>query len=194
MSELRSLSLEAAIVGAVALQTAGRLISARPSLPSLPALPAMPAFPALHLPSFRLRPSGLWIPAAPAILSSPSPSESGAGASRVRTQAWKNLVDQDGLVAFLRARHPTKTAAHVAAATGEPLETVRKWLRHETRPGMRALLVLVCVYELPLVEACLRRHPDWIVRAREDAGRHVLAAELRAFWPRIEAALGEAQR
>lgn len=203
MSELRSFSLEAALIGAVALRQAGRILQARPALPPLPALPALP-----HFPSFRPRPSGLWVPASPAIVaSSTAPAaESGTAAGRARlfsvgaepsrpgmARSWSSAVDLDGLVAFLRSRHPTKTAAHVAALTGEPLETVRKWLRHETRPGMRAMLILVCVYELPLVEACLNRHPDWIRRARADAGRHALAAELRTLWPRIEAMMESAR-
>jgi hypothetical protein len=199
--ELRSLSLEAAIVGAAALRRVDRV------LPGLPAL-TRPALPSLLQPgqlfgraldhvasTFRRRPSGIYVPAAPALIGHawPPPADASgpdAGRTRPRPGVWAEALELDGLATFLRARHPTKTAQHVAALTGESQETVRKWLRLETRPGLRATIILVCVYELPLIEACLRRHPDWLARAREDSGRHAIAAELASLRPRIDAALG----
>lgn len=192
MSELRSLSLEAALAAAV---LRARIERAMPELPALPSLPGLPALP--HWSSFR-RPSGLLVPAAPAapvapaapalILAREGAGGSGAGGGRSRA-SWAEAVDPDGLAAFLRREHPAKTAIHVAARTGESRETVRKWLRRETRPGMRATLVLVCVYGLPLVEACIRRQPSWLAQARAESGRHALAAQLAALRPQIEAAL-----
>jgi hypothetical protein len=206
VSELQSLGLGAALVGGLVVQKVERALPGWPSLPALPSLPEIPAFAprqlwgrALgHVPSFWRRDGGLWVPAAPALIEASrvaaGSSYPDAGRSRPspagRPPLWADAIDTDGLVAFLRQRHPTKTAQHVAALTGEPAETVRKWLSFSTRPSLRALIVLVCVYELPLLEACLRRHPDWMKRAREDRGHHALAAEMAAFRDRLDSHLG----
>ena len=193
MSELRSLSLEAALIGAVVTARISRM-----PLPSLAggaeALSRAAETLTLHVPSFRRRPSGLWAPAAPGLIGAASVSagpgrESGPAGGTGRPGAAQDLVDLDGLVAFLRRRHPAKTAYCVAAATGESSETVRKWLKRETRPGFRATLVLVCVYGLPLIEACVRRRPGWLDEATAETGRHAIAAQLAALRPLIVGAL-----
>lgn len=192
-------------------------LPAMPGLPELPDLAGLAGRVVDHAASFVRSPSGLFVPAGPARPAGPAligralpidadlsgtaagqsrpPGLGGAerpGGSQAEPRGgWSDVVDLDGLVAFLRRTHPLKPAMHVAALTGESVETVRKWLRYETRPGMRATIVLVCVYGLPLVEACVRRHPVWLVAASANRGRHALADQLAALRPQIDAALGD---
>jgi hypothetical protein len=212
--------LTGAIMAAAAVQRAGDGLGALtpdlswPSLPGLPALPELPAFPdlsgldprpALHrgvdhaLGLFGLRPSGLWVPATPTVRRSPvhllrSGPDAGRPLPAPSARGWAGAIDPDGLVRFLRAQHPFKPALHVSLLTGESEETVRKWLKRETRPGFRATLVLVCVYGPELLEAALTREagarrPVWLDEIRRGHDRLRLAAELAALGPRIDAAL-----
>lgn len=194
--QLRSFELEAAILGAAALARAEQLLPGLPSLPELPALPD--PRPALfrgvdHVRGlFLRRPDGLFVPCAPALVrpSAAAPAESGAVAHRPRPGEWSDAIDLGGMIRFLHREHGPKAAEHVAARTGEPLTTVRKWFRLETKPGFRATLVLVCVYGPPLLEAALARQPAWFAEIRAGADRLRLAGELAALRGQIDRVLG----
>lgn len=205
---LRSYELEAAIAGVVALRAASSWLPdlGMPDLAGIGASVSGAAAGAVEivvegvghvasLVGWGRTESGLFVPAAPAILvgaaESPlPPRRSGPDDGRPRG-GWADAIDVDALAAFLRAQHPAKPAQHVAALTGESAETVRKWLKRETRPGFRATLVLVCVYGLPLLEACLAQgEPGWIAEVRLGLDRARLVGELAALGRRIESVIG----
>ena len=202
--ELVSLQLASALAGAVVLRRAGDLVPsiglselALPELPSLPDPIALMSRGFDHVAStFWARPSGLFVPAAPAIVSRIS-AEAGAGSGlspgRIRPgpeRAWSDAIDLDALADFLRAQHERDTAKHVARLTGEPVETVRKWLKRETRPGFRATIVLVCIYGPELLEAVLKRQPGWLAEARLGLDRARLAGELSSVTTRLQHLVG----
>lgn len=197
---LVSWELEAAIVGVAAMNRAGQWLGAV-AIPALPTLPdplsfLSDSFDHAAAALFRQREDGLFVPAAPALVTRSSgfgPVVSGPGPARIRTPRpgeWSDAIDVAGMVAFLsRAHGHRKVAESVAAATGEPLSTVRKWFALETKPGFRATLVLVCVYGPDLLEAALRRQPAWFTDIRSGADRIRLAGELSAMRARIDEVL-----
>lgn len=93
---------------------------------------------------------------------------------------WGGLfpVDWKGLTAFLRATHPSKTAASVSAATGLPAETVKKWLAGEAAPSGSAMLSLICAYGPDLIHAAVPRAPIWLSAAARAQRRDLIAAQL----------------
>lgn len=68
----------------------------------------------------------------------------------------------DRLIRFLRGVHPHKTAESVAATTGLPVSTVRKWLDGSSAPGFAATWSLIGAYGLPIVAAVFEIKPQWI--------------------------------
>ncbi|MGY2051709.1 hypothetical protein [Methylobacterium sp. JK268] len=92
---------------------------------------------------------------------------------------WRGPVDAAGLARFLRERHPSKTAIHVAALSGVPVDTVAKLLAREALPSGRTLLALICVYGPELLAAVLPgANPRWLEGARILADQARLEAEL----------------
>ena len=79
----------------------------------------------------------------------------------IRDHVWSNRIDFDGLAAFLRRRHPSKTAVRVAADTGLPADSVKKWLSGEVQPSGRAMLALVCAYGPDFISASVKGAPEW---------------------------------
>ena len=72
----------------------------------------------------------------------------------------------DGLAGFLRRRHPSKTAEAVAAETGLPAGSVRKWIYGETTPSLSALAVLAESYGAECLAAAFLGHvPAWLDEA-----------------------------
>lgn len=189
---MRSFCLDAALVGAVAL---GRV--RRPAFPAMPALPGLPALPSLsdlvgHA-RFRFvrRASGVFVPATPALIGAASPAKRSASGP-VRHRSWSDAIDLEGMLVFLEVTHGRrKVAEAVAARLGEPVTTVRKWFGRETRPSFRATMLLVCEYGPPLLEAGLKRHPDWLAAQRAGTDRLVLAGEMAALRARLNLALGD---
>lgn len=98
---------------------------------------------------------------------------------------WSDEVDMGGLVRFLRARYPDKTAANVAADTRLPADTVKKWLALVAAPNGRAMLVLACVYGPEVLVALLRRPPGWLVHSARAAEQSRLEAELAALTAKL---------
>ena len=94
---------------------------------------------------------------------------------------------QNAVANHLRAIHPIKTAEHVAAAIGYPVETVRPWLRGAARPNGAAMLALVGVYGLELLAAALPSAPEWVNRALIAERRRAAMDEIRRLRERLEA-------
>ena len=78
-----------------------------------------------------------------------------------RDHVWSNRIDFEGLAAFLRRQHPTKTAQCVAALTGLPADSVKKWINGEVQPSGRAMLAMVCAYGPEFIAAAVRNAPEW---------------------------------
>jgi hypothetical protein len=111
---------------------------------------------------------------------------SGPFATRLRANPTHNQVS--GLAEYLRRKHPDKTAFAVAADTGLPVGSIKKWLAEETSPGLPALRELVRVYGAEcLAAAFLGDVPAWI----DDAVREQKRAEYEA---RIAALRNELDR
>ena len=106
---------------------------------------------------------------------------SGTIADQIRSSAgkvWFDRFDLGGFARFCRERHPAKTAQHVAAETGLPLDSVKKWLAGDAVPGGRALLALLCVYGPDLAHAMLNGAPSWISSAARAECSRRLDAEI----------------
>jgi hypothetical protein len=96
-----------------------------------------------------------------------------SGADRQKSEAWERAL------AFLRQRHPVKTAAHVAAATGEQEDTVEKWFQRGSRPGGFGMLSLIAAYGAEFVVVLYgETAPGWVVSAARAAERTALEADL----------------
>jgi hypothetical protein len=68
-------------------------------------------------------------------------------------------------VAFMRERHPVKTAEHVSADTGVSTDTVREWLDGIARPGFDHYSAMIAVYGLPFLSAAIVTKPRWLTDA-----------------------------
>lgn len=80
------------------------------------------------------------------------------------------------IAAFLRAAHPSKPAAHAAAATGYSTARIEKWLEGAAAPSGEAALRLLAAYGPALFTSVYPDAPAW-VRVAERAHR---AAQLEA--------------
>lgn len=98
---------------------------------------------------------------------------------------WKACPEK--AVAFIRARHPVKTAESVAAETGVGAETVKKWLDGTARPSWDACWALICAYGMPFMAATILTKPQWL----DDAHRAARLAALEAEQARIQAEIAE---
>ncbi|WP_144767387.1 hypothetical protein [Methylobacterium dankookense] len=98
---------------------------------------------------------------------------------------WSDEIDMGGLVRFLRARYPDKTAPNVAADTRLPIDTVKKWLALVAAPNGKAVLVLACVYGPEVLVALLRTPPGWLVETARAAEQARLEAELAALQAKL---------
>lgn len=109
-----------------------------------------------------------------------------SGADRQKSEAWERAL------AFLRHRHPVKTAAHVAAATGEQEDTVEKWFQRGSRPGGFGMLSLIAAYGAEFVVVLYGdTAPAWVISAARAAERAALEADLDRVRSRLTT-LGDA--
>lgn len=108
---------------------------------------------------------------------------------------WRTEV-AERITTFLREAHPHKTAEHVAAATGEAVSTVEKWLERGSAPSGPALLRLLRAYRWPLISALYDGDVSWLAeqahaeRVEREAEQKMMGearAEYRALIARIEA-------
>ena len=99
----------------------------------------------------------------------------------------KTLGEQ--VVRFVRRRHPTKTAANIAAETGLGEKQIKAWLEGRAAPGSVAILRLIATYGPEFQSEIMPVHLSWldnaVMQAREDAllseieARQKQLAELR---------------
>jgi hypothetical protein len=82
-------------------------------------------------------------------------SGEGGGMSGQKFSKFGNDVDGSRLVGFLTKLHPQKTADCVAADTGVPASTVRKWLAGDTTPGFAATHRLIATYGAAFIAAAM---------------------------------------
>ncbi len=82
-------------------------------------------------------------------------------------------------IAFLRDRHPHKTAEEVAATTGARVSagTVKKWLSRVSAPSFVATLALISAYGPEFLTAVLINPPEWLTAARRAEEQAALEAE-----------------
>ncbi len=99
-------------------------------------------------------------------------------------------ADCDRALAFIRARHPVKTAECVAAETGVPASTVRRWLEHVARPSWSGFARLIFSYGAAFLVAVYPRAPKWI----DEAYQQERLAALEAEHARIAAELAALKR
>lgn len=90
-------------------------------------------------------------------------------------------VDHQKWCAFLRRRHPVKTAAFVAAELGAPVRTVENWLSGAATPHLGWFLKAVQAYGPEMLEAVLADPPAWLIEARRRAQREDLERRLAAL-------------
>ncbi|MBN6821723.1 hypothetical protein ACXR8U_13935 [Methylobacterium radiotolerans] len=116
--------------------------------------------------------------------------------SSVRKLSAAERADSVGrLGAFLRARHPIKTAANVAADTGVHVDTVQKWLDSGCAPSWPAALALLLAYGAePFCAALGKDTPDWLTAAGQDAELARLEAQREAIEASIAARLAARNR
>lgn len=110
--------------------------------------------------------------------------KSGLDANRIRSrgdQKWSDRVGLDGIGTFLRTLYPEKTAANVAADTGLPVDSIKKWLNGEASPGFKATVVLIGVYGPGFVSAMFQGAPEWVERAASEERLSQIEAEIAAL-------------
>ena len=71
--------------------------------------------------------------------------------------------------ALLRAIHPQKTAAHVAADIGAPGRTVENWIEGISSPSLRWFAAMAAAYGPEVLAAVLPDHLGWLGAARRAA-------------------------
>lgn len=100
---------------------------------------------------------------------------------RAKLSSGETKALGERIVAFLRKRHPSKTAANVSAEAGLPTSTVAKWLEGAATPGLYAGLRLFDVYGPDLVAAAWPRQAGFLSTAARDAQREQIDAEIAAL-------------
>ncbi|GJE03597.1 hypothetical protein [Methylobacterium isbiliense] len=207
MSDLDSLDLTAAIVGIAAMQSARSALQRHVIDPladtaaaaagaassfvddALARAAALPAGIVESLPEISallgfLSPHGASVAAPP----TDAAWEQGMGQSSAKAghdrpeswTAWQTQIDAAGMVRWLRERYPAKTATHVAADLGAPVDTVAKWLAREALPNGRMLVLMICVYGPEFLAALLHTPPDWLQIAATEQDQRRLEAKLAA--------------
>lgn len=83
------------------------------------------------------------------------------------------------VAAFLRSRHPVKTAINVAAETGCSADQIEKWIERSSSPSGPALVRLVWTYG-PELLAVLPGAPAWLDRAQRDERAREIKAQIEA--------------
>lgn len=87
---------------------------------------------------------------------------------------------------FLRAKHPVKTAEHVAADTGIAAATIARWLDRGSAPSAWALLALVGAYDAEVMCAVMAKPPAWLVARARQSERERVEAQIAALRARLD--------
>lgn len=106
--------------------------------------------------------------------SHPKQIQTHASAHEIESRKRASLGER--VVAFLRSRHPLKTADNVAADTGLPLNTVKTWLQRSSAPDAEGYTQLWIAYGPAFLAALPDKPPAWL----EDIRRTQEAASLKA--------------
>lgn len=84
------------------------------------------------------------------------------------------------VIAFLRQRHPIKTADNVAADSGVPAGTVQKWLDRGSAPSVVHFARLVSAYGPDVAALAFASPPAWLDHAQRTERAAILRAEIAA--------------
>lgn len=92
------------------------------------------------------------------------------------------------VIAFLRSRHPSKTAEEIEAATHGRVSgaTAKKWLSRVSAPSFFACIALISAYGPAFLAAVMDEQPAWL----SAAARAERLAELEAEQERIAGEIG----
>lgn len=82
---------------------------------------------------------------------------------------------------FLRARHPSKTAANVAAETPFSEHRVKAWLEHRAAPDGLAIVVMTAAYGPEFLAAVMPQKFEWIDESARRARGERIDAEIAAL-------------
>lgn len=85
--------------------------------------------------------------------------------------------DADGVVSFLRCRHPSKTAERVGAEIGVSPDTARKWLDGAARPSFDAFARMISAYGPEFLAAAIPSLA-WLSEASLNEQRRVLEDQI----------------
>lgn len=106
------------------------------------------------------------------------------------------LFDVAGLVDWLRDRYPRSTPINVEAETGIPAGSVENWLHRRSQPSVEHFTRLLAVFGPSLLQACLRRPPEWVEQAAiTERGRELdeQIARLKSERSALSGSTGEAR-
>jgi hypothetical protein len=103
-------------------------------------------------------------------------SRTHAHASAHEFESRRTLTLGERVCAFLRERHPVKTADNVSADTGIPFNTIKTWLERASAPNAEGYTALWMAYGPDFLAALADREPAWL----QDVRRAQEAAQLKA--------------
>lgn len=90
-------------------------------------------------------------------------------------------------VEFIRRLYPVKTADCVAADTGLPVQTVRRWLEGVAKPSFIGFSRLILAYGPAFLAAVFPRQPRWLTEAYQREQLADLEAEQARIQSKIQA-------
>lgn len=93
----------------------------------------------------------------------------------------------DRAVAFIRALYPIKTADCVAADTGLPVQTVRRWLEGVAKPSFIGFSRLILAYGPAFLAAVFPCQPRWLTDAYQREQLAALEEEQARIQSKIQA-------
>lgn len=98
----------------------------------------------------------------------------------------EETTDAERVCAFLRAKHPVKTAANVSADTGIAAKTVEKWLERTSSPSWPHGLLLVTAYGPEFLCAVMKHPPGWMTEDGRAERRARVTAQMAALARQLE--------
>lgn len=110
---------------------------------------------------------------------------SGQSSFKIGSKNFEACPDQ--AVAFVRQLYPTKTADCVAADTGLPVQTVRRWLEGVAKPSWIGFSRLILAYGPAFLMAVFPRQPEWLTEAYQREQLAELEAEQVRIQSKIQA-------
>lgn len=89
--------------------------------------------------------------------------------------------------AFLRRRHPSKTADNVAAETGIPVNTIKTWLQRGSAPDAEGYTALWIAYGPDFLDVIAAgRSPEWLTQVRRANEARQLKAQIAALKNKLQ--------